>query len=168
MTSKPSLEQIQALKNYTACDISDGLLKLKVPNCGFLPDLTLITPSTTPSDSQITIAPASTVLFAPKNAPDLSSYPPKNVPAGKHYVDLTEPETIVVLSQPKGQICAVLGGIMALRMQMRNAQGVVVHGRVRDIAELRESGLPVSCCPDTFPEALSSVPFRFVYRQAWD
>jgi regulator of RNase E activity RraA len=167
MTSKPSLEQIQALKNYTACDISDGLLKLKVPNCGFLPDLTLITPPTTPPHSQITIAPASTVLFAPKNAPDLSSYPPKNVPAGKHYVDLTEPETIVVLSQPKGQICAVLGGIMALRMQMRNAQGVVVHGRVRDMAELRESGLPVSR-PAAFPEALSPVSFRFVHRQAWD
>jgi regulator of RNase E activity RraA len=137
-------DQLQTLRNYTACDISDALLKLKVPNCGFLPDLNLYTPLAASQTSQVLVAPASTVLFAPKSATDLSGYPPANVPAGKHYVDLTEPETIVVISQPKGQICAVLGGIMALRMKVLNAKGVVVHGRVRDVEELASAGLPVS------------------------
>lgn len=143
-TSKPSKEQLQTLQKYTACDISDALLKLKVPNCGFLPDLNLYAPPSAPPN-QILIAPASTVMFAPKTATDLSGYPDGNIPAGAHWVDLTQPETIVVLQQPKGQICAVLGGIMALRMKVLNAQGVVVSGRVRDVDELAATGLPV--CP---------------------
>ena len=48
------------------------------------------------------------------------------------------------MSQPEGQKCAVLGGIMALRMMVLNAKGVVVSGRVRDVVELGETGLPVS------------------------
>lgn len=137
-------DQLQELRNYTACDISDALLKLKVPNCGFLPDLNLYTPPAASLSRQILIAPASTVLFAPKTSTDLSLYPEPNIPSGKHYVDLTAPETIVVISQPKGQICAALGGIMALRMKISSARGVVVHGRVRDVEELASSGLPVS------------------------
>jgi regulator of RNase E activity RraA len=145
--SMATKEQLQALRNYTACDISDALLKLKVPNSGFLPDLNLYTPLAASETSQVLVAPASTVLFIPKSATDLSSYPEGNVAAGKHYVDLTEPETIVVISQPKGQICAALGGIMALRMKICNAKGVVVHGRVRDVEELASTGLPVSILP---------------------
>ena len=143
MSSKPSAEQLQALKKYTACDISDALVRLKVPNCGFLPDLTLYSPASTPAEAQIIIAPASTLLLVPKNSPDLSVYPTANIPQGKHWVDLTQPETIVVISQPKGQICAAIGGIMALRMKMLNAVGMVSYGRVRDIEELRETELPV-------------------------
>jgi len=146
MSSKAS--QLQALQKYTACDISDALLKLKVPNCGFLPDLKLYTP--TPdiinpnAANRIIIAPASTVQFVPRSATDLAGYSDGNIPSGKLWVDLTEPDTIVIISQPKGQICAVLGGIMALRMKVIGAKGVVVHGRVRDLDELRETELPVS------------------------
>jgi len=48
------------------------------------------------------------------------------------------------MKQPEGQKCAILGGIMALRMKVLGAKGVVVNGRVRDLAELRETGLTVS------------------------
>lgn len=146
MSSKPTSEQIQALQKFTACDISDALVRLKVPNCGFLPDLNLYSPTSTPPGSCITIAPASTLLLVPKTATDLSAYPAANIPQGKHWVDLTQPETIVVISQPKGQICAAVGGIMALRMKMLNAVGVISHGRVRDVEELRETELPVRPC----------------------
>lgn len=92
------------------------------------------------------MAAASTVLFIPKND-DGSNYPPSNIAAGQHWVDLTESETIVVMSQPEGQKNAVLGGIMALRMEKLNAVGVVVHGRIRDIEELRKGELMVrQCC----------------------
>lgn len=152
MSSKPSSEQLRALKQYTACDISDALVRLKVPNCGFLPDMSLYSPASTSSNSQITIAPASTVLMVPKTAADLSVYPIANIPEGKHWVDLTEAETFVVISQPKGQMCAALGGIMALRMKMLNAAGVVAHGRVRDVDELRETKLPVRVFhPEPYP-----------------
>lgn len=65
------------------------------------------------------------------------------MPKGSHWVDLTEPGTIVVIEQPEGQKCAAVGGIMAQRMKVRGAAGCVVGGRVRDFAELKNSGLTV-------------------------
>ena len=158
--TSPKTLQIEALQKYTACDISDALNKLKVPNCGFLPDLRLFTP--TPdiinpnAANRVTILPASTVQFVPRDATDLSSYPEPNIPNGQHWVDLTKPDTIVVISQPKGQKCAVLGGIMALRIKVIGAKGVVAYGRVRDLDELRETGLPVSCVCDAFSNLVLS------------
>jgi regulator of RNase E activity RraA len=49
----------------------------------------------------------------------------------------------VVISQPPGQSCAVVGGIMAARMKILGAQGVVVDGRVRDLVALNETELPI-------------------------
>lgn len=137
-------EQIETLqKEYTACDVADALLKLKVPGAGFLPDLN---PAfTSVALSKVTIAPVSTVVFAPKNnSIDLSQYPAANIPTDKHWVDLTVPDSIVVISQPDGQNNAVLGGIMALRAQVLGARGVVVSGRVRDLEELEATRIPVS------------------------
>ena len=66
------------------------------------------------------------------------------VPDGKHWVDMTEEGTIVVIDQPEGQNCAAIGGIMANRMKINGVEGCVVGGRIRDLAELKASGLPVS------------------------
>jgi len=142
-SSEATQEQLQALSKYTACDIADALLKLKVPNAGFLPDLQLFAPPYPDTKTDITIAPASTVIFASKSGAGALDLPEANIPAGKHWVDLTQPETIVVMRQQPGQRCAILGGIMALRIKVLNARGVVVNGRVRDLAELRVTGLPV-------------------------
>jgi len=136
-------EQLQALEKYTACDIADALLKLKAPNAGFLADLKLFAPPSSSLIKEITIAPASTVIFASKNGGKISDLPESNISAGQHWVDLSQPDTIVVMKQPEDQRCAVLGGIMALRMKVLNAKGVVVSGRVRDVAELGETGLPI-------------------------
>jgi len=88
------------------------------------------------------------VLFVSKDAPETASGEDQSavastIPPGSHYVDLTQPDTVVVLSQPPEHRCAVLGGIMALRMKVRGAKGVVVGGRLRDLTELRGLGLPV-------------------------
>ncbi|KAB8299854.1 hypothetical protein EYC80_000100 [Monilinia laxa] len=136
-------EQIRALQNqYTACDIADALLKLKVPGAGFLSD---INPAfTSAAFNEITIAPVSTVAFAPKNgSDDLPGNTVANIPTDKHWVDLTIPDSIVVITQPKGQSNAVLGGIMALRAQIIGAKGIVVSGRVRDLDELEATGIPI-------------------------
>ncbi len=98
------------------------------------------------------VAPASTVLFVPKNATpanseEFQSIAESNIPADAHYVDLTKPDTIVIMSQPKCQSCAVLGGIMALRMKTLGGQGVVAGGRVRDLTELRSLDFPVDTNP---------------------
>ncbi|EMD68163.1 hypothetical protein COCSADRAFT_167424 [Bipolaris sorokiniana ND90Pr] len=73
---------------------------------------------------------------------------PGNIPASnlsdsKPYADYTENGTIVVISQPSGQSCAVVGGIMAARMQHLGAEGIVVDGRVRDISALNQTKLPI-------------------------
>ncbi|KAL9106525.1 MAG: hypothetical protein Q9227_008440 [Pyrenula ochraceoflavens] len=56
---------------------------------------------------------------------------------------MTEANTVLVIEQPEEQTCAAVGGIMATRMKNRGVKAAVVSGRVRDITELRESGLPV-------------------------
>lgn len=140
---------IAELQKYTACDVSDALLKLKVPAAGFLADLNLYSPlaspATTNEQAAVTVAPVSTVLFTRKGetSPE-AGRPEANIPKDAHWVDLAMPDTIAVLSQPQGQTNAVCGGILALRMKVLGVKGIVVDGRVRDLVELRSTDLPVS------------------------
>lgn len=134
-------QDLTKLQQYSACDISDALLKLKVPGAGFVADLNLY--SFPEGDgTSVTVAPVSTVLFAAKGQ-DLAETQ-KNIPEGTHWADLTEGGTIVVLKQPDGQRNAICGGIMAIRMKVCQAKGIVVAGRARDIEELKSTSLPVS------------------------
>lgn len=96
------------------------------------------------------IAPASTFLMAPKATPSFPNpmtisrdFPRSNVSTPGPYADLTQAGTVVIISQPPGQACAVMGGIMAERMKVLGAQGVVVDGRVRDLVALAETGLSI-------------------------
>ncbi|KAM0331575.1 hypothetical protein ACHAQA_003254 [Verticillium albo-atrum] len=96
--------EVKALQQYSACDVSDALVKLKVPGGGFIPDLHLYSQPDA-AQTSITIAPASTVLFVPKGT-TLES-PPANIPRDAHWVDLTPPGTVVVIRQPDGQKNAI-------------------------------------------------------------
>lgn len=173
---------MKELEKYTACDvgplsfspakdtenqteysnvtddekISDALLKLNVPNAGFLCDIReqhLERKKTPPANtslvrffniiiiylhkvaavprtsSGINVSLATTVLFAPST----STEPPCSLPAGTHYADFITPRRTVVVSQPAGQRCAVVGGIVAERMYQLGARAIVVAGRVRDV-----------------------------------
>ncbi|KAJ6437755.1 menaquinone methyltransferase [Purpureocillium lavendulum] len=139
-------EALAQLQRYTACDVSDALLKLKVPGAGFVADLTAYS---SPADAPpVTVAPVSTILFAAKGATaaaldQLGQLPANNVPRDAHWADLTRPGTLVFMQQPPGQTNAVCGGIMALRMKVRDVAGIVVAGRVRDLPELRSTNLPI-------------------------
>ncbi len=96
------------------------------------------------SASNKVIAPACTLKLVSKNSPPASTPPAENaIPKGSHWVDLTEPGSIVVIDQPEGQKCAAVGGIMAQRMKKRGVAGCIIGGRVRDMAELKSSQLPV-------------------------
>jgi regulator of RNase E activity RraA len=97
------------------------------------------------------IAPASTLKLISKSDRSYDTEMERfAVPKGQHWVDRTEEGTIVVIEQPQGQTCAAIGGIMANRMQKNGVLGCVVGGRVRDLAELKSSGLPVSTYLFTF------------------
>ncbi|KAH0536777.1 hypothetical protein FGG08_006380 [Glutinoglossum americanum] len=189
--------KLAELHKYSACDVSDALLKLKSPGAGFLADIgerygreemeqadeTQLTkaPDAVPISSshkqEKQIAPASTVLFVEKgvgnidknssqgsssgsSSSGISNVSKGNIPADAHYVDLTTPDTVVVMSQPKGQTNAVLGGIMAVRMKVLGAKGVVVDGRVRDLEELSGVGLPIYARgTSTVGAGAASIPF---------
>lgn len=59
------------------------------------------------------------------------------------YADYAQKDTIVLISQPQSQSCAVMGGIMAARMEHIGVKGIVVDGRVRDLESLADAGLPI-------------------------
>ena len=79
------------------------------------------------------------------------------IPKGSHWVDMADAGTIVVIEQPTGQACAAIGGIMALAMKRRGAEGCLVGGRVRDLEELSNSSLPVR-----FPCTWPSLPYSLL------
>jgi len=88
------------------------------------------------------MAPKATESF-PNAAQFSGAHPASNLPDARPYADYTEPGTIVVISQPAGQSCAVVGGIMAARMKKLGAQAIVVDGRVRDLVALNATQLPI-------------------------
>ncbi|TKA34193.1 hypothetical protein B0A50_00173 [Salinomyces thailandicus] len=135
--------------------ISDALLKLKIPQAGYLADITPLAvlptnpnpnPNPNPNASsppttatRHIVAPISTILFASKTSPPpTNNYPSSNIPSNKHWTDLPAPGTIAVLQQPSGQVCAVCGDILATRLKVRGVRGLVAEGRVRDLIAMRE------------------------------
>ncbi|OBT39436.1 hypothetical protein VE00_09834 [Pseudogymnoascus sp. WSF 3629] len=134
---------LTTLSTYTACDISDALLALHLPHGGFIPDLSPLPP---PPTSTPLIGLASTLLYLPLTPPlpasTPSPAPPSNIPPGSHWTDLVPTDTILIQSGPPSH-AAMLGGILAMRLKYRGVKAVIAHGRVRDVGEIREGGLPV-------------------------
>jgi regulator of RNase E activity RraA len=155
---------IAKLGRFTACDVSDALLKLKVPGAGFIADLN---PYCLPNGdgSAKTIAPVSTVMFVAKG--EVLEEPSSNIPGEVHWADLSQSGTVVVLKQPPGQTNAVCGGIMAMRMSVLEVKGIITAGRVRDLDELKATGLPVRRYHDinsdpSYPAMLNASRFGLV------
>ncbi|KAG2153712.1 ribonuclease E inhibitor RraA/Dimethylmenaquinone methyltransferase [Suillus bovinus] len=109
------------LSQFSACEISDALIKLGSPNGGHIPDIHMLSPI-----SQVKIcAPAYTVqmvLASDNSAPKLSS----------HFVDTAPPGSVVVVNAPP-----------QIKNAARGAVGVVISGRCRDLAEHRAADFPV-------------------------
>ncbi|KAJ9614356.1 hypothetical protein H2200_002492 [Cladophialophora chaetospira] len=124
-------------KTYTACDVSDALLKLKVPAAGAVVNIAPIRRADV-SRRRI-VAPVSTVLYVPKSYEGSSSLPDdlpheSNIPKDNHWTELSPPGTVVVIQQPQGQMCALIGDIIATGLKDRGVLGVVAAGRIRDVA----------------------------------
>jgi regulator of RNase E activity RraA len=123
----------------TVDQIGDALVKLKYPFGGYLDGLSMWSPhrqGCNSSNSPTIIGEAVTVKMV--DAEDTTS--PKTP---KHFVDASEPEKIMYISQPSGMYSACFGGLMATRAKVVGAAGVIVDGRFRDVAEIQAMGLPV-------------------------
>jgi len=89
------------------------------------------------------VAPISTVLFVPRSHQGGSTFDEhvpseSNIPKDKHWTDCPAPGSIVLMQQPDGQICALLGDLVASRLKHRGVAAAVIDGRVRDIASCGE------------------------------
>lgn len=125
---------VEALKEFTSCDVADALIKLKYRNGGFLSGLTMWSPQRQDGDTKM-VGPAYTVQYVPVDdpAPKLAS----------HYIDSVPRGAVVFVSCPARTPNAVYGGLMSTRAQVQGAAGAVVDGRFRDVAEHRALGFPV-------------------------
>ncbi|KAK7962522.1 uncharacterized protein PG986_003347 [Apiospora aurea] len=129
---------IKALQDYTSCDVSDALCKLKYRNGGFLPGLTLWSPQRQGGPTKI-VGPAYTVQYVPLDDPA-----PKHP---THYdatqIDSVPAGAVVFVSAPAGTPNAVYGGLMSTRARALGAVGSVIDGRFRDVQEQRALGYPI-------------------------
>lgn len=74
----------------------------------------------------------------PENIPTES-----NIPKNTHWTECTAAGSVVLIKQPEGQRCALIGDLIAARLKRRGTLGIVAAGRVRDIpscAALCEDG----------------------------
>ncbi|KAI8096458.1 RraA-like protein [Halteromyces radiatus] len=127
---------LQALKKFSTCEIADALLKLgQRPWGGYIPDIDMWSPNHCSGDTRI-IGPAFTVKFVKKE--DDSAPKPS-----QHFVDAATEGSVMVISAPPDVKNACWGGLMSARAMARQVQGVVIDGRVRDLAEHRSMKFPV-------------------------
>ncbi|GAP83343.1 putative ribonuclease e inhibitor rraa dimethylmenaquinone methyltransferase [Rosellinia necatrix] len=130
MAAKRGLE---ALRQFSPCDIGDALVKLKYPLGGFLGGLKMYSPG-----GQHRIAgPAVTVkmvMLSNKDAPSPE----------RHFADHCLPGAIMYIQQPpRSMYSACWSGLTSTRAKHLGAQGAIVNGKIRDVSEHNELGFPV-------------------------
>ncbi|CAI2189853.1 4736_t:CDS:2 [Funneliformis geosporum] len=127
-------EKFCALKEFASDDIADALMKLNVPYGGFLPDIVMYGPERQAGNTKL-IGPAYTIKTVLRT--DTTSPRPK-----QHFADAAPPGSVVFVSVPPNTVNAAWGGLMTARVKAKGANGIVVDGRIRDLAEIREEGIP--------------------------
>ncbi|GES98730.1 RraA-like protein [Rhizophagus clarus] len=126
-------EEFNALKEFASDDITDGLIKLNVPYGGFLPDIVMYGPEKQAGNTKL-VGPAYTIKTILRT--DTISPKPK-----QHFADAVPPGSVVFVSAPN-TVSAAWGRLMTARIKAKGANGIVVDGRIRDLAEIREEGIP--------------------------
>ncbi|CAG8755217.1 5389_t:CDS:2, partial [Acaulospora colombiana] len=149
--------KLELLSSYSSCDVADALLKLNYPHGGYLPDIIMFSPEQQAGSSKL-VGPVFTVKVVPIS--DTTSPKPT-----QHFADASPEGSVVFVSAPSSlyyislvwytgyilmelfslfsdAINAVWGGLMNTRAKVRGVKGVVVDGRIRDLAEIRGDGLP--------------------------
>ena len=98
MSSTPSESLLQQLSEFSACEISDALIKLGSPNGGHIPDIHLVSPS---GSNNVICGPAYTVQMmfsSDTSAPRFSSHFVDTAPAGAVIVIDAPPSSVIPLS----------------------------------------------------------------------
>ncbi|KAH8169323.1 aldolase/RraA domain-containing protein [Sarocladium implicatum] len=125
---------IDALREFTTCDVSDALCILGSTDGGFLPGLTMWSPGRQDIMTKI-VGPAYTVKYVDQHSPE-----PKHP---THYIDSIPKGSVIFISCPPITSNAVYGGLMSTRARAAGAVGTIVDGRFRDVQEQRDLNYPV-------------------------
>ena len=120
---------IDAYKKLNTSAISDALdsLSIKERVVGFKPR----------STNNKLVGFAYTVKYAPFEVPA------KEFQNAGNYIDNVGEDEVIVIDNNGIDWCTTWGGILTQVAQKRQINGVVVHGSIRDIDEIRHSQLPI-------------------------
>jgi RraA family protein len=69
-------------------------------------------------------------------------YPGDNLMVHKS-LDLAQPGDVIVVDASASPMNAVLGGLISMKAKARQIAGFVIDGYIRDLAEIRQSGITV-------------------------
>ncbi|KAL2199403.1 ribonuclease E inhibitor RraA/Dimethylmenaquinone methyltransferase [Corynascus similis CBS 632.67] len=125
---------VEALQEYTTCDVSDALVKLNHSNGGFLPGITMWSPHRQDGPTKI-VGPAYTVQYAPRDD-ERPKWP-------SHYIDSIPTGAVVFVTSSRSTSNALYGGLMSTRAKASGAVGSVIDGRFRDLQEQKDLDYPV-------------------------
>lgn len=120
------------LSLFSACEISDALVKLGQVNGGLVTDIRSFSPAT-PTKICGQAYTVKMVFTSDTQSPKLSA----------HFVDTAPEGAVIVIDAPTEAKNAVWGGLMSAGAQAKGALGVIISGRCRDIAEHRALQFPV-------------------------
>ncbi|KAG5734462.1 Protein dlpA [Termitomyces sp. T112] len=118
------------LVQFSTCEISDALIKLGLPHGGHIPDIGEM------FACGRNCGPAYTVRMVDASntiAPRLES----------HFLDIAPRGHFIVIEAPSYAKNAVWGELMTAGAQARDAVGVIISGRCRDVQDLQNRRLPI-------------------------
>jgi regulator of RNase E activity RraA len=134
---RPTAETLEALRGLPSAAVYDALMAEGIVRC-FIDGPRTMTPGNP------IVGPALTIRYLPTREDLL----PKDLEERTTFADfqaleLVQPGDVLVFDAGGLAPAAVLGDVFITRLKVRGAVGVVVDGYVRDIHELRASGLAV-------------------------
>jgi regulator of RNase E activity RraA len=142
-------EMLAALRTVSTATLTMQLLKRGMRSCfisGARP-LATGTPRIAAEAYTLRFVPFREDLSVPEVLGD-PEYPPRKA------VEDIPPGQIMVIDCRGEQSAGTIGDILALRMKIRGAVGIVTDGPVRDGAAVAETGLPVFCSGTVAPASI--------------
>lgn len=155
MTLAP--ETLETLRGITAATISMQLLKRGIRR-SWMRGPQAIHPPGEPAGGRL-VGEAFTFRFLPlrEDLGGLESYAREG--SIRDAIEAMPAGTVAVIDARGEAGCAVLGDILAGRMQQRGVLGAVADGPVRDMAAVRALGFPVYCTGAAAPPSIAGLVF---------
>jgi regulator of RNase E activity RraA len=148
-----SAETLDVLSRVTTATITTILLKRGLRN------LWLRGPMPLPPYAGRVVGPVFTLRFIPARE-DLATPESWSSPTSTRAAIEDMPEGVIAVADAMGVSDAgIFGDILCARMQKRGVAGLVTDGVVRDLAGIRESGLPVWAQGAAAPPSIAGLTF---------